>query len=382
MRILLGADFHLGARLNFLGSRAAARRDDLNRAFARFVDVALEPARSIDLVLLLGDIFDGHAPPAELVDHVAVQVERLLAAGLPVAAIPGTHDGYGYPDSVYRSGRWPSGVHLLATPTLSRRTLTAGGETVHLYGLAYDPIRTPADPLAGLQRDRDIEGGRHVAMVHGSLPAGPEWEFRRRDLPIPTADLAASGLDLLAMGHYHNFMEKRFGSTLVVYPGTLEGLKFSETGVRSFSIATLDDSGARIERVPYPGREMIETTIDLDRIGSEVGALEEKIRSLAGGDRIVRVVLTGRVASNFQSDGLARKLAAEFFHLVIDDRTLKIDERWAARLAGERTIRGFFVRKMQERIGAAPESERPVLEMALRAGLAEFGATEAAGHGD
>lgn len=381
MRILLGADFHLGARLNLLGSRAAARRDDLNRAFTRFVDFALEPARSIDLVLLLGDIFDRHAPPAELVDHVAVQLERLLVTGLPVAAIPGTHDGYGYPDSVYRSDHWPAGVHLITSPALSRHTLTAGGETVHLYGLAYDPIRTPADPLAGLQRDRDVEGGRHIAMIHGSLPASPEWEYRRRDLPVPTADLTASGLDLLAMGHYHNFMEKRFGSTLVVYPGTLEGLKFSESGVRSFSVVTLDDAGARVDRVPYPGREIVETTIDVDRIGSDAGTLEEKIRALAGRDRIARIVLTGRVAANFQADGLARKLAGDFFHLAVDDRTLKIDERWAARLAGERTIRGSFVRKMQERIEAATEADRPVLEMALRAGLAEFGATEAS-HGD
>jgi exonuclease SbcD len=381
MRILLGADFHLGARQSWLGPQAAARRDDLNRSLVRFADFALNPANGVDLVLLLGDLFDHHAPEQPFVDHAMAQIERLLARGIPVAAIPGTHDGYGYSDSVYRSRRWPSGAVLIVSPHLSRTTLEVAGTAVHLYGLAYDAARTPPDPLAGLTRDPAAQGGWHIGMIHGSVPASPEWEYRRRDLPVPTADLPGSGLDLLAMGHYHNFMEKRFGGTTVVYPGTLEGLKVSEWGLRSFAVAVLDPEGVTIERSPYPGREILDETIDLDRIGSSPQALDEKILEFSGRDRIVRVILAGHAGLTLDVEALVRKLSSAFFHLVVDDRTLKVDERWAGRLAGEKTVRGLFVRKMQERIATAPAPERAVLEAALRAGLAEFGAFEGA-HGD
>src|SRR5512140_3256170 len=381
MRILLGADFHLGARQNYLGPQASTRREDLHRALVRFVDYALDPSHSIDLVLLLGDLFDHHAPPPAVRDPALAQLSRLLASGMPVAAVPGTHDGYGYPDSVYRSEGWPGGVVLITSPAVSITTIEVGGQPVHLYGIAYDPGRTPPDPLGELRKNPDLNGGFHVGMVHGSVPASPEWEFRRRDLAVPTADLPASGLDLLAMGHYHNFMEKRFGPTAVVYPGTLEGLKFSETGLRRFIVVSLGADGVRIEGTPYPGREIIEETIDLDRIGSNPAFLEETILKLAGRDRIARVLLTGHMSSLFDAASLQEHLSGNFFHLSIDDATLKVDERWAARLAGEGTIRGLFVRKMNERLGKAPESERPAIEAALRAGLAEFGAGEAF-HGD
>jgi DNA repair protein SbcD/Mre11 len=381
MRILLGADFHLGARQSWLGPLASSRRDDLLRSLVRWVDFALNPANRIDLAILLGDLFDHHAPHDDVVNPAFAQIERLLAGRCPVAAIPGTHDGYGYPDSVYRSGRWPSGAVLWTTPQLSRRTIDVKGEPVHLYGLAYDGARTPADVLSSLAKDPAVEAGRHVAMIHGSVPASPEWEYRRRDLPVPTADLEGSGLDLVAMGHYHNFMEKRFGRTTVVYPGTLEGLKYSETGVRSFAVAVLGENGATIERTPYPGREIVDETIDLDRTPGTIRQLEEEILSRAGRDRIARFRLTGHAEVTLDAGRLAARLGGDFFHLAIDDRTVRVDGRWAERLAGERTVRGLFVRKMNARIQAAPEGERPLLEAALRAGLAEFSVLEGP-HGD
>lgn len=377
MRILLGADFHLGARQNWLGPQAAARRDDLDRAFGRFVDFALRPESSIDAVLLLGDLFDHHAPPAPLVGQAAAQIERLLAGGLPVAAVPGTHDGYGYPDSVYRSGKLPGGLHLIASPELSRTVMDVRGTALHLYGLAYDPGRTPPDPLGRLRREEGVEGGFHVAMIHGSLPASPEWEYRRRDLPVPTSDLASSGLHLVALGHYHNFMEKKFGLTTVVYPGTLEGLKYSESGERAFAVAELGPEGVRIHRTPYPGRQILDETIDLDLLGGAVDRIEERLAGLAGADGIVRVTFTGHAPPGFDPETLARRLAGGFFHLAMEDRTLSLDDRWAERIASESTIRGLFVRRMRERIAGADEAGRPTLELALRLGLAEFSRTEA-----
>lgn len=377
MRVLLGGDFHLGAKMGWLGGQSAARREDLNRAFSRFVDFALRPDQKVDLVLLLGDIFDTHAPAESLVDLIQMELSRLAAAGMPVAAIPGTHDGYGYADSVWRSGRFPSSLVLITSPGVSRTTIQVAGQPVHLYGLAFDPARTPPDPLQKLRKDEAAGPGFSIGMVHGSLPASPEWEFRRRDLAIPTAELATSGLDLLALGHYHNFLEKWFGDTLVSYPGTLEGLKYSEAGERSYVTVDLTDTGAALERSPYPGRRIIDETHDLDRAGQADLGLIKRLEELAGLDRIVRLTLTGHAPTGFDAEVIRARLAHQFFHLELDDESLTVDERLASRLATERTVRGLFVRRMQERLTGSPEAERPLVMAALRAGLAEFGAGEA-----
>ncbi|TPW15826.1 MAG: phosphoesterase [bacterium] len=376
MRILLGADFHLGATMGWLGGQSTARREDLNRAFSRFVDFAVRPDQKIDLVLLLGDIFDSHAPAEPLVELVQRELTRLAMADLPVAAIPGTHDGYGYADSVWRSGRFPSSLTLITSPGVSRTTIQAAGRPVHLYGLAFDPARTPADPLLPMQADESAGPGLHIGMVHGSLPASPEWEFRRRDLAIPTAELAGSGLHLLALGHYHNFLEKWFGDTLVTYPGTLEGLKYGESGERSFVTVELSEEGTALERTPFPGRRIIDETFDLDRAGPPEIGLERRLEELAGLDRIVRLTLTGHAPAGFDAAVIRSRCANRFFHLDIEDESLTVDERMAGRLAGEQTVRGLFVRKMQERLARGAESDRPLVMAALRAGLAEFGAGE------
>ena len=376
MRILLGADFHLGARQNWLGGQAAARREDLNRAFTRFVDFALKPDSAVDLVLLLGDLFDHHAPTATLVDLARRQLERLTTAGLPVAAIPGTHDGFGYADSVYRTTPWPAGLTLITSPALSRTTIEVQGAPVNLYGLAYDPGRTPADPLQGLKRDPSAPAGLHIAMIHGSLPASPEWDYRRRDLPVPTADLPLSGLDLVALGHYHNFMERWFGDTLALYPGTLEGLKWSESGERAFVVVQVGEGNVRVERVPFPGRRIQDDALDIGRLGDPADGLARRLEEMAGLDRIVRLRLTGAAQPGFSADSLRARFAEKFFHLDIDDRTLSVDERWRQRIADERTVRGLFVRRMKERMAAAPEDEQALVATALRLGLTEFAALE------
>jgi exonuclease SbcD len=376
VRVLLGGDFHLGAKMGWLGGQAAARREDLNRAFVRFVDFALRPESRIDLVLLLGDVFDRHAPAPPLVDLVRGEIGRLVEAGLPVAAIPGSHDGYGYPDSIWRSGRLPAEMTLIVSPGVTRTTMSVAGTPVHLYGLAYDPGRTPADPLSGLRRDPAAGDGVHIGMVHGSLPASPEWEFRRRDLPIPTADLAGSGLQLLALGHYHNFMERWFDDTPVVYPGTLEGLKYAESGERAFVVVDFAGGRAAIERTPYPGRRLVDEEFNLDLVGQAAEALERRLEEMAGLDRIVRLTLTGHAPPGFEAAPVRSRMAGRFFHLDIEDRTLSVDPRFADRIAGERTVRGLFVRRLSERIARASETEKPLLSAALRLGLAEFGAED------
>lgn len=74
--------------------------------------------------------------------------------------------------------------------------------------------------LAGLGFRHDaVHDGRRIAMVHGS-PWEPHGDYLRVHNPQwHRAD--ELGVDILVVGHTHEPMVERFGSTLVVNPGSL-----------------------------------------------------------------------------------------------------------------------------------------------------------------
>lgn len=376
MRILLGADFHLGARFPRLGEAAEARRDDMVRAFESFIDHALDPAQRINLVLLAGDLFDHHVPPTRLFDTARQSLESLVAAGRQVALIPGLHDGAGYPDSIYRSDRWPAGVTILRSPTVTRAELNVDGQLVHLHGMAWDPGRTPPDPLQALRREPTASDGLHIGLLHGSLPLGEDWGSGRSCFPISLDALSRSNLDLIVVGHGHEFAEQRFGRSLVVVPGSLEQLDISGRSQRHFVRVESAPGGLRLDRSPYDARPVYRELIELTPAIDGVEALEEQLRARGGPDRIVEVRLTGCISFSYRRADLLEALGPYFFHLELEDSDLMLDERWTQRLAAERTVRGLFVRRMLERLAGAAVPERRALELALRHGLAEFDAQE------
>jgi DNA repair exonuclease SbcCD nuclease subunit len=264
--------------------------------------------------------------------------------------------------------------------------LDCRGTPVHLYGIAYDPART-RNPWGAFRRRE--EGGIHVALVHGSLEGNPEWEMRNRDLPIPLSAIRESGMDYVALGHYHDFHEGREGGTVWCYPGTLEGLKWGEWGERFLVSVSIEPSAAagaprvRVVKTPYPGRRIVECDLDLDRTGiATADALAKEILARATeaapspsgprapGDLIVRVVLRGTRPAAIDLGRLRARLADELFHVAFDDRLRSHDPAIRELARSERTVRGIFVRRMEERLeGAADEAARARLELALRLGL-------------
>lgn len=60
------------------------------RAFAHVVDLAID--RSVDFVLIAGDIFDGDWPTFNTGLHFASELRRLAQADICVFLINGNHD--------------------------------------------------------------------------------------------------------------------------------------------------------------------------------------------------------------------------------------------------------------------------------------------------
>jgi DNA repair exonuclease SbcCD nuclease subunit len=242
---------------------------------------------------------------------------------------------------------------------------------VQLYGIAYDPA-VSLRPLSEFARSGVSD--YHVAILHGALQDNPRWKIRPSDLPIDRPEIAASGLDYLALGHYHAFSEVREGGTVAVYPGTLEGRRFGEEGPRHLLIATLSQGTVTLDRRPWNTRTLSQVTIDFTggAIHDEKRLLE-RISAFAGDREIVRAILTGAADFAFEADRIRSAIRDRFFHLELEDRTYLMDTALLERYRDEATIRGAFVRRTLSRLAqASTTEEKETVTLALRLGLAEF----------
>lgn len=372
VRILHLADLHLGAAFPKMGEHGPERTRDFLGAYLRAVEFVCSAQHPVDLVVIAGDLFDTHDPDESLVFQVENSLERMSKANVPVALVPGTHDALSYRRSVYRRLRLPEAVYLLAEPRLAPGPrLTIQGETVQLYGIAYDPA-VSVRPLREFARTGVAD--YHVGILHGALQDSPSWKIRPSDLPIDRSEIAASGLNYLALGHYHNFAEVREGGSVAVYPGTLEGRKFGEDGARCLLVATLSRGNVSLERKPWNTRTLSQVTIDLlNGEIHEVRPLIDRIAAFAGDQEIVRVRLEGAADFAFEPERIETLIRERFFHLEIDDRTFLMDKALLGHFRDEATIRGAFVRRTLDRLSQAKnQEEKDTVTLALRMGLAEF----------
>ncbi len=349
LRFLHLADLHLGCKNFYLAEKARERTEEFRLAFRDAVEFALDRANDIDGVLLAGNIFEYHRPDQELWSFTKGLISRLLAKDILVAAVPGNHDSYAYKNSVYRTERLPGVELFLNTEPAAPRVHQIGDKKVFLYGMAYVPGQTP-NPVPPLKRVD--EKGIHIALLHGKLNKS-DTDEESHNVVHDREALSSQGFDYVALGGHRTFHEEKIGSTTFVYPGSLEGRGFdlTEVGPKGPVVVEFDDHGVHVERL-IRNKKSIEC-IDLDlrqeRI-TDAAALKEALTSLSGGDRIVRVTLTGTAEFVASLDDIQEELEDSFFFLEIVDESGLIDSALLRKIESENTIRGYFVRKLATEI--------------------------------
>jgi DNA repair exonuclease SbcCD nuclease subunit len=168
-----------------------------------------------DLVLLAGDTFENNQLSLAVVDRAA----RLLAEpGVPVVMLPGNHDP-ALPDSVFVRGgiaRIPN-VHVLGVT--HNEAVTFPAHDLEIWGHPHRDYFDMA-PLCG-PRPRSTRW--QVAMAHGHYeppetranPLRPSWIFSDEEI-------AATGADYLALGHWDRPMRVGNGVVPAFYSGSPE----------------------------------------------------------------------------------------------------------------------------------------------------------------
>lgn len=352
LTIIHGADFHLDSPFAGLTpQRAAQRRGEQRELLSALAQLSRE--RQADLVLLSGDLLDSHQTYRETAQALAQALGQIPC---PVFLAPGNHDCYQV-NSLYAALDWPENVHIFTSGDLEAVELPQLGCVIH--GRAFQAPREDASPLAGFAAPQD--GKLHLMVLHGQVDGTGDYA------PVSRADIAASGLAYLALGHVHQCSGiQREGMTFWAYPGCPEGRGFDETGEKGVLCLTLDGNSCRGELVPLSRRRYEELTLDLTGREDTLAAVGDILPPDTEND-VYRITFTGeRGEEPLNLAALEGALAPRFYGLTLRDRTRVRREVWARR--EEDSLTGLFLRSMAARCQADPENE--TLQLAVRFGLA------------
>jgi DNA repair exonuclease SbcCD nuclease subunit len=352
------ADVHLGARHADMGAAAVQQRERQLAAFRRAIDVALR--EHVDAVLICGDLFDSNAQPRRSVERAASELRRVTEAGIHVVIIPGTHDAYDS-RSIYRAfdlavmAGLHAGSELLTVLTPERPELVIADHDLIVYGRVFATKQAPHSPLEGFRVGDDGRPGWKVAMVHGSrlIPGKVE----RDDVLFTDEEVAASGLDYLALGHWHSFQSGRAGATTWAYPGAPEPVAVDQDGAGDVCLVRLEDgidgqSSVRVERVRVGQTAFRAVEYDASELASQ-DELVRRIGEMADPDLILAVTIAGIAPDRLeiQADEVERSLASSFLSLRVTDRAAT--ELAAGPDLPLDTVAGKFVADVRSQVQAA-----------------------------
>jgi DNA repair protein SbcD/Mre11 len=365
LRLLHTADIHLGARHTDLGERASVLRERQFAAFRASVDLAL--AEEVDIFLVAGDLFDSNTQPRRSVERVAVELGRLARASIRTVIIPGTHDVYDGA-SIYRSydlanmARAASDWVVVLTPYLPEIAFPSLDAIV--YGRVFDTKRSPRSPLAGLDAQADTRATWKIGMVHGALAIPGKTDA---DLVVFTEDeIARTGLDYLALGHWHSATEGRAGSVTYAYSGAPEPVAIDQDGAGQVLLVSLDDrSGSHVvtiepRRVGQTRAEKLE--LDVSGVRSQPDLIEIVGRH-SDSNLVLDVRLTGLYPDelDLDLDEIERSLSPSFLRFRIRDLSIPGAPDGVA--PPPDTVVGAFLKIVQDRMaeleGSAPADDGP-----------------------
>jgi DNA repair exonuclease SbcCD nuclease subunit len=208
----------------------------------------LDAARrnSADVVILAGDTFDHHRVPQQLVERAAAVMS---AAALPIVLLPGNHDP-AIAGAVYRSSALATVKNLHVIGVTHDEAVDFPDLSLEIWGRAHrdytDMIPFESVPV---RRMRWL-----IAMAHGHYEPKPD----RASGPQPSwlisdNEIAATGADYIALGHWNRAVQVGNGKVPAFYSGSPEN-----SGTINL-VRLSQTTGVSVTRVPLDiAREPVE----------------------------------------------------------------------------------------------------------------------------
>ncbi len=354
LRLLHTADVHLGARHADLGEAAAAQRERQFAAFRASVDLAL--AEKVDLFLVAGDLFDSNVQPRRSAERVAAELARLAEGRIRSVLVPGTHDVYDR-SSVYRAydlaalaGVRPAEEMItVLTPDHPWIHLAALDAVVH--GPCFPTKRAPYSPLRDLAALQVPEATWKIGVLHAAIAIPGRTDHD--DVVVTVEEIAASGLDYLALGHWHSAQTAKTKGVTYAYSGAPEPVAVDQDRAGKVLLVSLDEQGGT-RTVDVDERQVGRTTFDRQEIDAATvasqTALIAKLQAQASPDLVLDVRLIGVRPDelDLEPQEVEDALKGSFLRVRIRDGSHPALTDGA--LPPAETIAGAFIRNVEGRI--------------------------------
>jgi DNA repair exonuclease SbcCD nuclease subunit len=301
IRFVHAADLHLDA--TFGGVDVSDRRvaEQLTRstldALDRIVDLCI--ARTVDFLLIAGDLYNSADRSLRAQLHFQRAARRLHEAGIPVFAVHGNHD----PADGWSAGLdLPESVHVFPTDRVGRQEVRREGKLVcAVYGRSY-ATRQVTDNLAG-GFARAADDPLAVGLLHTNVGGR---EGHEDYAPCTVADLRAAAMDYWALGHIH-LWGRVADDPPAAYSGSSQGLHPGEEGPRGCLYVELGADGSSeefVETAAVRWRGLVvdaSSAEDVEEVLGELAKACGRARDEAGGrSAVVRIELAGRTAVHRQ----------------------------------------------------------------------------------
>lgn len=290
IRFVHSADWQLGARFSQFGVKAGQLRSARLTTLQK--TLALAVSKQCDAFLIAGDLFEDNQVDDTLVRNV-LDLFRAHPS-LPIYILPGNHDPYTGPDSVWQRKSFlgaPANVQVLREAGViglggNARLITA---PLCQKLSSHDPSLKLTDLAATLPADVI-----KIGITHGALAI--ESKHQPNDFPIALNAATHAGLDYLAIGHWHNWLADT-DSGRIVMPGTPEPDRFTNDDSGHVALVEIDSPGqpARVQKLPVATLSWRAFTFDFLSPEASRTSLAATLAELAPApDRtVLRVTLSG-----------------------------------------------------------------------------------------
>ena len=190
-----------------------------------------------DLVLLCGDTFECNRLSPALLKQSA---DLLAKAGRPVVILPGNHDPV-MEDSVFHKGQMHDIANVSVLGLTHEMSVHFPDLDLEVWGRAHRHYGD-MDPLAHVPPRR---ARWQIAMAHGHYEPVPDRSTKlRASWLIGEDEIAATGADYLALGHWNRPVQVKGGTVPAYYSG-------SPDYARSVNLVRLTARGAvEVSRAP------------------------------------------------------------------------------------------------------------------------------------
>lgn len=346
--IIHAADFHIGAKFDFLPSDRAAEAVGLQfKALETLVSYAASSAA--DALLIAGDLFD--APDVR--PQIASAAFAVLAkCPCPVFLSPGNHDYY-CAESPYATQPLPHNLHVFTGRSLEPVMLEDG--TTVIWGAAFQ------DSKAMIALDAPLDASKlNLCLVHGELGGSGGYNS------ISESAVLISRFDYIALGHNHRFSGVfRIGQTALSCPGCFSATASDELGIKGYLTGHIEKGDVSLTLHPSGAVEFAEVSVTMNGLHNDTMLAETLLPLLPEqpAHTCCCIRLTGTRMYEPNLTALSRSLRHSFFHAQVLDESAPVQDLY--RYRSDDGLRGTITRDFLSRIEQQKNDEQSCAKLTL-----------------